>query len=193
MKMAIVASGSWLGGVVAMGAMGGGACSSPQQASDSGPADAPTTMQLTSTGLEEGKPIPPQYACTDHEHLGKSPPLAWSRGPEGTAAYAITVTDPDAKNFVHWALINIPASTTSLPEGASPGGALPEGAAELPNDFGKRGYGGPCPPPGKPHHYVFRVTALKEQVRATKADAAFLRALERQALATGSITVTFQR
>jgi Raf kinase inhibitor-like YbhB/YbcL family protein len=154
------------------------------------PGIAHPALSVSSPALTEGKPIPAAYACTDYDHLGKSPPLSWAQGPEGTAAYAITVTDPDAKNFVHWALIGVPAGTTSLPEGASP---LPAGATELPNDFDKPGYGGPCPPPGSPHHYLFRVYALKTQVTASKPDANFFKALDAAALAVGTITVTFQR
>jgi Raf kinase inhibitor-like YbhB/YbcL family protein len=150
-------------------------------------------LDVTSPAMQANAPIPPPYACTDYEHLGKSPPLAWSPGPAGTVAYALTAVDPDAKGFVHWAVVNLPASTTSLPEGASAAGGLPPGAMELANDFDKKGYGGPCPPPGAPHHYLFKVVALKAKVPATKPDAAFFGALDANALATGSITVTFKR
>ncbi len=169
----------------------GGACTDARQQ----PAKPSTTprLEVASPALQSNAPIPPAYACTDNDHLGKSPPLSWSNGPEGTVAYAVTVTDPDARNFVHWAVVNLPPTTTRLPEGASPGGALPAGAVELPNDFDKMGYGGPCPPPGAPHHYVIEVTALKAPVTATKADAAFFQALDAAALARGSITVTFKR
>jgi Raf kinase inhibitor-like YbhB/YbcL family protein len=182
----------WPLGLVALGAV---ACSKPPP--------APATMRLTSTALQPDAPIPAPYACTDYEHLGKSPPLSWTPGPAGTVAYAVTVVDPDAKGFVHWAFIDLPTSVTSLPEAASPvtmgdtpkppGGALPPGAVELPNGFGKKGYGGPCPSPGAPHHYVFKVTALASPVDATKADDAFFAALDAKALATGSVTVTFKR
>jgi Raf kinase inhibitor-like YbhB/YbcL family protein len=150
-------------------------------------------LDVTSPALQANAPIPAPYACTDYEHLGKSPPLAWSPGPPGTVAYAITAVDPDAKGFVHWAVVNLPASTTSLPEGASAAGGLPPGAVDLANDFDKKGYGGPCPPAGAPHHYVFKVVALKAKVSAAKPDAAFFRALDANTLASGSITVTFKR
>jgi Raf kinase inhibitor-like YbhB/YbcL family protein len=150
-------------------------------------------LDVTSPALQAGAPIPAPFACTDYEHLGKSPPLAWSAGPAGTVAYAVTAVDPDAKGFVHWAVVDLPASTTSLPEGVSAAAGLPPGAVELANDFDKKGYGGPCPPPGAPHHYVFKVVALKAKVSATKPDAAFFHALDANALAAGSITVTFKR
>jgi Raf kinase inhibitor-like YbhB/YbcL family protein len=173
-------------------ALGGAACNDPPPVDPTRP-PGPVRLEVSSSALQAGAPIPAPYACTDYDHLGKSPPLAWSKGPEGTVAYAVTMVDPDAKAFVHWAVTGLPPATTSLPEGASPGGALPAGAAELPNDFDKKGYGGPCPPPGAPHHYVLKVTALKAKVDAAKADAAFFRALDAAALASGSITVTFKR
>jgi hypothetical protein len=153
----------------------------------------PASLALTSPSLKDGAPIPAANACTDHEHLGASPPLAWSDPPAGAAGLAITMVDPDAKGFVHWAVLGLPAATRSLPEGASPGGAMPAGAVELPNDFGKPGYGGPCPPPGAPHTYVIRVYALKQGVRADKADAELMAALDASALAVGTLKVTFRR
>jgi|HubBroStandDraft_6_1064221.scaffolds.fasta_scaffold181174_3 Raf kinase inhibitor-like YbhB/YbcL family protein len=171
-------------------ALGGAACPSERPPA---PPGAAGKLEVTSTALAEGQPIPAPYACTDYDHLGKSPPLAWSAGPEGTAGYVVTAVDPDAKGFVHWALVSIPAGVTSLPEGASPGGSLPAGAIDLPNDFDKKGYGGPCPPPGKPHHYVFQVTAVKKPLAASKADGGFFQELAASTLASGSITVTFHR
>lgn len=150
-------------------------------------------LVVTSSALVEGQPIPAQYACTDYDHLGMSPPIAWSGAPEGTVVYAITMLDPDAKGFAHWGVIDLPESATSVAAGASPGGGLPPFAKDLTNDFDKKGYGGPCPPPGSLHHYVLTVYALKKKVTATKVDAAFVAALDDAALASGSITVTFQR
>jgi Raf kinase inhibitor-like YbhB/YbcL family protein len=171
-------------------ALAAGACSSTSMTPE--PAPSHPALSVTSTALKDGQPIPSAYACTDYDHLGKSPPLTWASGPEGVVDHAVTMTDPDAKNFVHWAVTGIPAGITSLAEGASPD-ALPAGATELNNDFGKPGYGGPCPPKGPPHHYVIRVYALKKPVMASKADVSFFQELDASALAVGSITVTFQR
>ena len=168
-------------------ALGGAACNDAPPVDPTRPSGA-VRLEVSSSALQAGAPIPAPYACTDYDHLGKSPPLAWSRGPEGTVAYAVIMVDPDAKGFVHWAVTGLPASTTSLPEGT-----LPAGAVELPNDFDKKGYGGPCPPPGALHHYVLKVTALRSKVEAARADAAFFRALDAAALASGSLTVTFKR
>lgn len=93
-----------------------------------------------------------------------SPTLQWSNAPAGTKSFAVTAYDPDAptgSGWWHWVMYNIPASTTGLAAGAGNGRNAPSGSAQGTTDFGTMGYGGPCPPPGKPHHYQFTVFALK--------------------------------
>jgi hypothetical protein len=95
-----------------------------------------------------------------------SPALSWANAPAGTKSFAVTVYDPDAptgSGWWHWVIFNIPASARGLPAGAGdPAKRLaPAGSVQGNTDFGAPGYGGPCPPPGKPHHYVFTVYALK--------------------------------
>jgi Raf kinase inhibitor-like YbhB/YbcL family protein len=93
----------------------------------------------------------------------RSPQLTWRDAPKGTRSFAITMFDPDApgRGWWHWAVANLPARVTALPENASASGALAKlGAIEAHNDFNTGGYGGPCPPPGKPHRYVITVYAL---------------------------------
>lgn len=96
-----------------------------------------------------------------------SPALNWSGAPAGTQSYAVTVYDPDAptgSGWWHWVVFNIPASAEGLRKGAgdAQGAALPAGSIQSRTDYGKPGYGGPCPPTGdKPHRYVFTVHALK--------------------------------
>ena len=88
-----------------------------------------------------------------------SPSLAWSGAPDGTRSYAITCFDPDAPSgsgWWHWVVTDIPVDVTSLAEGAP----LPAGARTWINDYGYRGWGGPWPPPGPAHHYVFTVFAV---------------------------------
>jgi hypothetical protein len=93
----------------------------------------------------------------------RSPQLTWHDAPAGTRSFAVTIFDQDApgRGWWHWAVAGIPASVDSLPENASSSGFLRKiGAFEARNDFELDGYGGPCPPAGKPHHYVITVYAL---------------------------------
>jgi Raf kinase inhibitor-like YbhB/YbcL family protein len=93
----------------------------------------------------------------------RSPQLTWRDAPAGTRSFAITMFDQDApgRGWWHWAVAGIPAKVGSLPENASSTGFLTKlGAVEARNDFDTDGYGGPCPPPGKPHRYVITVYAL---------------------------------
>lgn len=89
-----------------------------------------------------------------------SPPVHWKDAPKATRSFVLTTFDPDANQgagWWHWVVIDLPASTAGLGQGAS----LPAGARSLRNDFGRFGWGGPCPPAGDPaHHYVFTVYAL---------------------------------
>ncbi len=96
-----------------------------------------------------------------------SPSLTWKGAPAGTKSFAVTMYDPDAptgSGWWHWVVFNIPADTTSIPAGAGDpaSGKMPKGAVQSRTDFGKPGYGGPCPPQGdKPHRYIITVYALK--------------------------------
>jgi Raf kinase inhibitor-like YbhB/YbcL family protein len=129
-----------------------------------------------------------------------SPTLEWSNAPAGTKSYAVTAYDPDAptgSGWWHWVMYNIPATTTSLAPGAGNGRNAPRGSAQGTTDFGSRGYGGPCPPPGdKPHHYKFTVFALKVDKldlpgNATAAFVGFN--LNANKLATASVTALYGR
>ncbi len=113
------------------------------------------------------------FGCT-----GKniSPALSWSGAPAGTKSFAVTLYDPDAptgSGWWHWVVYNIPASATSIPEGAgdAAGKGLPAGSAQGRTDFGAAGFGGACPPAGdKPHRYVFTIYALKTDKLDAPAD-----------------------
>ena len=108
---------------------------------------------LTSSAFQNGQPIPTEYSC---DAANKSPALQWDEPPGGTKSFALVVDDPDAPGgtFRHWAAYDIPATTRSLDTGQSVG-------SQAINDFGKSGYGGPCPPKGHgPHHYHFKLFAL---------------------------------
>ncbi|KGI78237.1 hypothetical protein LF63_0107875 [Oleiagrimonas soli] len=101
----------------------------------------------------------------------RSPRIHWSHAPAGTRSFALTVFDPDANHgagWWHWVVIDLPAGTHTLAENAP----LPTPARSLRNDFGQRGWGGPCPPAGDPpHHYVFTLYALDVARLALPADA----------------------
>ena len=128
-------------GVLILG-IGLAACSTP--VTNSG-------LTLRSEAFDEGGAIPSRYSC-DGEDV--SPPLAWSGAPDQAGAFALIVSDPDAGGFVHWVLTDIPADVTSLPDGQ--GDSV--GIAGR-NDFGRVGWGGPCPPSGE-HRYEFKLYAL---------------------------------
>ena len=99
----------------------------------------------------------------DCKGSNRSPQLSWHNPPDGTRSFAITVFDEDApgRGWWHWAVAGIPANIDHIPENASASGYLRTmGAVESRNDFDIDGYGGPCPPPGKPHRYVVTVYAL---------------------------------
>jgi Raf kinase inhibitor-like YbhB/YbcL family protein len=102
-----------------------------------------------------------QFGCTGGN---VSPALKWSGAPEGTKSFAITLYDPDAptgSGFWHWVAYNWPANVTSMEEGDASSGKLPAGVVEGNTDVGKPGWIGPCPPPGRLHHYTYTVHALK--------------------------------
>ena len=117
-------------------------------------------MKLTSPAFKHMGEIPKKYTC-DGEDV--SPPLVWEGVPDGTKSLALIVDDPDAPDpraprmtWVHWVLYNLPPSTRGLEEGAV---TLPPGTLQGRNDWGRTGYGGPCPPIGR-HRYFFNLYAL---------------------------------
>ena len=128
-----------------------------------------------------------------------SPALNWSAAPKGTRSFALSVYDPDAptgSGFWHWWVVNIPADATGLPKGAGGGKGLPEGAVQGRNDFSETKYDGPCPPPGKPHHYVFTLYALdvdKFPADASQSPAVFGFNANAHALAKATLTGTYKK
>jgi Raf kinase inhibitor-like YbhB/YbcL family protein len=148
----------------------------------------PMTLHVNSSAFSEGKPIPEKYTC-DGQNV--SPPLTWTGAPANTSSFAIIVDDPDAPSgtFTHWVLYDLPAGVTELKEAAS--GSGKEGV----NDFGKKGYGGPCPPPGGPHRYFFRVYALDRASlgRAGLSKQEVLAAMKSHILAEGQLIGTYKR
>ena len=117
-------------------------------------------FELRSEAFEDGGIIPVEYTCDGRD---VSPPLEWGAPPSGTRSLALIMYDPDAPagTFVHWVLYNIPAGVTRLPKGL-PGEPVLEGyGLQGRNDFGRIGYGGPCPPRWHgEHRYYFALHAL---------------------------------
>ena len=126
-------------------------------------------MQIHSSAFTAGDPIPPKYTCSGQN---VSPPLSWSGVPQGAKSLVLIVDDPDAPSgaFVHWVVYNLPPETTHLDEAVTNSTSIPGGGAQGRNDFGGDGYGGPCPPPGKPHHYRFLLYALNSRISPTPAN-----------------------
>ena len=123
---------------------------------------------VVSPDIGAGKNISEDQVFNGFGCKGKnlSPALFWSGAPADTKSFAIMVHDPDAptgSGFWHWVVYNIPAGTESIPAEAGDvkKKGMPVGSVQGRTDFGTFGYGGPCPPPGKAHHYHFRVFALK--------------------------------
>jgi Raf kinase inhibitor-like YbhB/YbcL family protein len=125
-------------------------------------------MTISSTEFNDGAPIPPRFTCSGSD---QSPPLSWNGAPGGTRSYVLLVEDPDAPSgtFVHWVVFNIPATENGMPEGTPTNPRLTNGAIQGTNGFNVNGYKGPCPPPGGPHHYHFKLYALDAMLDLTAA------------------------
>jgi Raf kinase inhibitor-like YbhB/YbcL family protein len=156
--------------------------------------EATVKLELTSPAFKEGEAIPTKHTCDGDD---VSPPLKWSDAPSGAKSLALICDDPDAPagTWVHWVLYDLPANVNQLPEGIAASDATPQGAKQGVNDFQRVGYGGPCPPQGKPHRYFFKLYALDSTLdlkpRATKSDV--VNAMKGHALAEGQLMGTYKR
>lgn len=160
----------------------------------------PETIVVTSDALADGESVPVRFTC-EGENL--SPPLRWTAGPTVTESYVVIVDDPDApgRTFLHWLVYAIPADVTWLPQGVPPvteddDSASDDEVRQGINDFGDRGYGGPCPPEGDaPHAYRFQVLAIDEEVGVSNGApiATVMAAIEDHVIAQGTLTATFGR
>jgi len=151
-------------------------------------------FKLSTTAFEPGGAIPKKHTC---DGLDLSPALEWSGAPENTKSFALIVDDPDAPvgTWVHWVLYDLPADARKLAEGVPKDEHLPTGARQGRNDFRRIGYGGPCPPPGAPHRYFFKLYALDTKITlkagASKAD--LEKAMAGQVLAQATLMGTYKR
>jgi Raf kinase inhibitor-like YbhB/YbcL family protein len=189
----LVARVGWTLTTMAFGVL---ASAGPAVQNQTGPEKEKPTMnlQLTSSAFVEGKEIPRQYTCQGKD---VSPPLKWSGVPTGAKSLVLIADDPDAPmgTWVHWVLFDLPPATTDLSEDMPKTQHLPGGAKQGLNDFKRLGYGGPCPPPGKPHRYFFKLFALDALLDlkpgATKKDVEA--AMKGHVLAEGQLMGTYQR
>lgn len=148
-----------------------------------------TKLGLTSDAFQNSHPIPVQYTC---DGADQTPALSWGDPPPETKSFALVIDDPDAPNgtFRHWGVFDIPASARSIGEGQRVG-------TEVANDFGKPGYGGPCPPKGHgPHHYHFKLFALdvdKLNIAASAKIVDVENEATKHAIAQGELVGTYER
>lgn len=155
-------------------------------------------MEISSTAFKDGEKIPIQYVMPGAGGKNISLPLSWKNAPAGTKSFALSMVDPHpvAQNWVHWLVINIPASVNSLPEGASKK-KMPAGSTELKNSFGDIGYGGPQPPKGTGDHpYVITIYALnvdKLELGVNTTLTQFKKAIEGKFLESATITGKYGR
>lgn len=158
------------------------------------PARAQSPLIVESAAFAQGAAIPRAHTC---DGADISPPLSWKGMPANAKTIALIVDDPDAPRgtWVHWVIFDLPASMARLGEGVARTETPAEGVHQGVNDFGRFGYNGPCPPPGPPHHYHFRLFALDSSLSLpSKATAADLRAaLQGHVLASGELIGTFSR
>ncbi len=160
---------------------------------DASSLDVGTTISLTSSAFQQGKPIPKTYAKSG-DNL--SPPLAWSDAPKDVKSYALICDDPDAPGgtFVHWVIWNIPANSNRLGEGEPTDSSMRDGTRQGKNGFNGVGYAGPDPPSGL-HHYYFHLYALDTKLElpeaATRQD--LDKAMRSHVLGHGELMGTYQK
>jgi Raf kinase inhibitor-like YbhB/YbcL family protein len=176
-------------------------CKDSSTAPPSGGSTKPLT--ISSDVFKEGETVPEDAVYNKSGCSGKnhSPNVKIDPAsiPTETKSFAVLLHDPDAPmsgGFYHWVLFNVPPSTKTIEGGQGASDKLADGSTQGTNDFDERGYDGPCPPPGKPHHYKLTVYALDVPLlgldsSARGGDAA--RALKTHILAAGTITATYGR
>lgn len=181
-------------GVILLTGIAIAACQPNAPIANSSSPQAAETLQITSTAFAQGALIPEQQTCDGKD---RSPDLAWKGIPANTQSIVIIAEDPDAfiKPFTHWVLYDLPPKTLQIPAGLPPQPFLTMGGGHGKNDFGRYGYGGPCPPKGSTHRYIFRLYALDKLLDlpagATKAEV--LTAMAGHIKATGELMGKYSR
>jgi len=180
--------------VLLIGCQSGGQVANQQQPSSDTPRGSVMTFWLQSPSFSGGSSIPKKFTC---EGSDVSPPLQWSDPPANTQSLALIADDPDAPagTWTHWVVYDLPPNLRQLPEAVPKQATIPGGGSQGTNDFGKIGYGGPCPPPGNPHRYFFRLYALEKKLDlkpgATKQQV--VGAMQNHILAQVELMGTYQR
>ena len=152
------------------------------------------SFALRSSAFHEDESIPGKYTC---DGANVSIPLMWTDPPEGTNGFALVMDDPDAPSgtWVHWVVFDLPADIRQLAEARSSQKIANDYMTQGINDFGKVGYGGPCPPHGPAHRYFFKLYALDRltglQPGATKQE--LLRAIKGHTLGQVSLVGIYKR
>jgi len=150
-------------------------------------------IKITSPAFKDGGMIPSKYTC-DGQDI--SPPLQWENLPPKTKSIALICDDPDAPMgiWVHWVVYDLPGYTKELKENFPEDETLPDGTRQGITDFGKTGYGGPCPPSGT-HRYFFKIYALDAPVDiVTMADKPkLLKEMEGHLLGQGKLMGRYKR
>lgn len=158
------------------------------------PAEGAAAFSLTSTAFADKATIPKKHTC---EGTDVSPALKWAGAPAGTKAFALIVDDPDAPggSFIHWLVYDMEPTLTSLSEGVAKTATVSGVGLQGVSGFGKAGYYGPCPPPGKVHNYLFMLYALNKKLGLTAgATAAQVKtAVAAATLAKTTLTGTYKR
>jgi len=153
----------------------------------------PVSLRVESTGFSAGGTLPVRFTA-DGDNV--SPPIAWGEPPTGTQSFALILEDPDAPSgtFIHWLAWDIKVGTRELDENIPPNDEV-SGMRQGQNGFGRRGYGGPAPPPGGPHRYVFRIFALdyRPELRSGATRSQLDRAMRGHVLAEGHVIGTYGR
>ena len=157
-------------------------------------ANAEEAFELRSSAFRDGADIPATHTC-DGEN--RSPKLQWTGASEKAEAFALVMEDPDApkETFTHWVIYNIPGAARALDEGVKPVRELGDGTVQGLNDFGEIGYGGPCPPRGEKHRYVFRVFALSAPIESPDKPTrdSVLEAVEKKSFAETKLVGRYER
>ena len=151
-------------------------------------------LSLSSPVFQDGEKIPVKYTCDGQD---MSPPLMWGDPPPGTQAVTLIMDDPDAPGgvFTHWVIFNLPVDSRELAEAVPRDNQLENKALQGRTDFGRVGYGGPCPPTGPAHHYLFSLYALDRplDLNAGSSKKQVLDAMQGHILAQGQLTGIYQR